>query len=679
MSQESKAGEKPPYLVIILISILLGVFGNAWNAFQPSPQAYAVTAHWGPSVCSMWFGAAPFWLLLIAFFLSRVKLFQKYMSLTNLVYLYAIGAVAYSYISMQYPWYWYPGSIYMVRVADPEISMRLWQTWWAPEPDICRHLAYGGLSIGQIPWNAWIPVIIFYTILYDLYALSLFATVNIFRRAWIEVERIPFPHVMVAHELLRRIPTTIVSEPEKARKTSPFVIGVVLGICFELPVILAVLLPWFPDIFGWRSHTCIGGTQVVYAGEIAANPIYSNIVGLGSLNKNPATVAIAYFAPLDMLFSASLWFVIILILIQAWYYMGYYTELTSYGSCCRSWGERSPHFAPPLNWGVIEAGGLYMIAILELIIHRRYIIGTLRKAFGKEPGYEENNEPGSYRLNWIIFIVSNIFLIGLWMMNGLSIPIAIILIVQNWLHAIAQLIYIGRASTPHVWWFGNTFFRFIWPRAPEPWWNVSYEQFHAVAFGGVMTSLNEPPCFAIYGPAFAYRMNDLTKANVSNRSLFKTVLIVALTLIPLALIMQIIIWSAYGWTRVVWAAGWGSAQPYGTAFYNMPSSTSPSEWWPWFVGGMAIVVLSQYLRSRFLWFPLEPLGFLMANGYTTLQRGLASTFIIAWFLKWLTLKIGGSKLYEDYGMPVAAGFIVGYMAINFFAGLAGVYRWFFPF
>ncbi|RLI28639.1 hypothetical protein DRO58_01725 [Candidatus Bathyarchaeota archaeon] len=628
----------------------------------------------------MWFGAAPFWLLLITYFLSRIPSFQKYTNLTNLTYIYAIGAMAYSYISMQFPWFWYPGIIYLVRVVDPEISMRLWQLWWAPAPEICKLLAEGGLSIGEIPWDAWSPVILFYTVLFDLYAISLISMVNIFRRLWIDIERIPFPHAMVAYEFLKRIPpATVVSEPKKARKDVPFVAGVILGICFELPIILAILFPWLPDIYGWRDHTCLGGTHVVYADEIANHPIYSVVVGLGSLNKNPATVAAAYFAPLDILFSASCWFVIILMLVQVWYYLGYYTANMSYGSCCRSWGPDCPSRAPPLNWHVIEAGGLYMIAITELFLYRRYIIQTIRKALGKPSEFEDSEEPGTYRLNWSLFIVSNALLIGLWMINGLSIPIATLLIVQNLLHAIAQLLYMGKVSTPHVWWEGNTFFRLIWPNPPEPWYNVSYEQFHAHAFGMVMTSLNEPTCFPVYGAAFAYRMNDLTKTT-SNRNLFKTIILVPLILIPIALIMQVVIWSAYGWSHTAFYQGWGYAAYFGqTEPYIHPSSTPPSEWWPWFVGGAIIVLILQYLRTRFLWFPFEPLGFLMAHGYTTLQRGLASTFIIAWFLKWLTLKVGGSKLYENYGIPIAAGFLVGYMAINFFAGLVGVYRWFFPF
>lgn len=674
--------ESPPYIQIALLSIILGVVGTAWNAFQPQPQAYAITAHWGPSICAIYFGSAPFWLLLIAYLLSKIKPFQKYVNSKNLMYLYTVGATATYYLAMQWPWFWYPGIIYVVRVSDPINSMRLWQWWWAPGPEICGSLASGGLAIGQIPWGQWIPVILFYSVMNILYAVSLFATVNILRRLWIDVEKIPFPHTMAAYEFLRRIPGTSLVSSE-SRKTggrfSPFVIGAILGVAFQVPIILAILFPWFPDILGWRDHTCLGGTQVVYSNEISGNAIYSNILGLGSLNKNPATVAAAYFAPLNVLFGAWFWFIVYLALVQVWYIMGNYTALTSYGSCCRSWGGECPSRAPPLNWNTMISGAIYTIAVTELVMHRRYIMQTIRKAIGRPSELDEANEPGTYRLNWTIFIVSNALLIGLWMMNGLGVIIAIILIAQNLLHAIAQLLFMGRAATPHVWWEGNTIFRFIWPNPPEPWYSVGYEQFHAHSFGMVMTSLNEPTCTPIYSAGFAYRMQNLTGAG-SNRNLFKVMILVAVIIIPIALVMQTIIWSAYGWTRTAFVQTWGDAYYFGYSEpYIHPSNTPPSQWWPWFAAGIVIVVVLQYLHASYIWFPFEPLGWSLAFGYTTLQRGLASTFIIAWALKWLTLRIGGSKLYEQYGIPTAGGFLTGYMAIGFFAGIAGIYKFFFPF
>jgi hypothetical protein len=48
-------------------------------------------------------------------------------------------------------------------------------------------------------------------------------------------------------------------------------------------------------------------------------------------------------------------------------------------------------------------------------------------------------------------------------------------------------------------------------------------------------------------------------------------------------------------------------------------------------------------------------------------------------LKALTLRIGGSKAYEEHGRPLAGGFLVGYALAVLILGLVGIYRFFFPF
>jgi len=62
-----------------------------------------------------------------------------------------------------------------------------------------------------------------------------------------------------------------------------------------------------------------------------------------------------------------------------------------------------------------------------------------------------------------------------------------------------------------------------------------------------------------------------------------------------------------------------------------------------------------------------------------IKWGWWSPFLAAWILKTITLKIGGSKLYEEVGVPVAAGFVVGYMIALIFGGAIGVLRFFIPY
>jgi len=54
-------------------------------------------------------------------------------------------------------------------------------------------------------------------------------------------------------------------------------------------------------------------------------------------------------------------------------------------------------------------------------------------------------------------------------------------------------------------------------------------------------------------------------------------------------------------------------------------------------------------------------------------------FLVAWVLKILTLRLGGSRAYEEIGVPFAGGVLGGYAIVNFVFALIGVIRFFAPF
>lgn len=70
---------------------------------------------------------------------------------------------------------------------------------------------------------------------------------------------------------------------------------------------------------------------------------------------------------------------------------------------------------------------------------------------------------------------------------------------------------------------------------------------------------------------------------------------------------------------------------------------------------------------------------MLGASWTSTLWGIWFPFLIAWILKYLTLKIGGSRAYEEYGMPLMAGFIAGYMIAVLVGGLAGIIRFFIPY
>jgi len=110
--------------------------------------------------------------------------------------------------------------------------------------------------------------------------------------------------------------------------------------------------------------------------------------------------------------------------------------------------------------------------------------------------------------------------------------------------------------------------------------------------------------------------------------------------------------------------------------WNSCPGTEP--WVPHFVAGFIFVGLLSWLHARYIWFPFEPVGFILGIG-AGFEWGFWSLALIAWVLKQLTLRIGGSKLYEEVGAPIAGGYIAGHVLALIPGIIISRYRFFFPF
>ncbi|RLI28167.1 hypothetical protein DRO58_02740 [Candidatus Bathyarchaeota archaeon] len=102
-------------------------------------------------------------------------------------------------------------------------------------------------------------------------------------------------------------------------------------------------------------------------------------------------------------------------------------------------------------------------------------------------------------------------------------------------------------------------------------------------------------------------------------------------------------------TPIVW--GWNS-------FWNQPARASMSEVAPWVITGFVFMVVMRYLCSRILWLP-DPLWALPAWGMQGGLYGLWFACLVAWMIKSMILRIGGSKLYEEWVVPFVGGFMLG--------------------
>ena len=73
--------------------------------------------------------------------------------------------------------------------------------------------------------------------------------------------------------------------------------------------------------------------------------------------------------------------------------------------------------------------------------------------------------------------------------------------------------------------------------------------------------------------------------------------------------------------------------------------------------GLGVMVLLTFLKYRFSWWPLHPIGFPIA-GVSYVYWTTVSVFI-AWAIKFVLLQVGGATLYRRY-RPFFLGVLTGY-------------------
>jgi hypothetical protein len=76
----------------------------------------------------------------------------------------------------------------------------------------------------------------------------------------------------------------------------------------------------------------------------------------------------------------------------------------------------------------------------------------------------------------------------------------------------------------------------------------------------------------------------------------------------------------------------------------------------WAVGGAAFTLLLAAMRQRLLWWPLHPVGYVMAS--TPTSYSFWGHYFVAWALKSLILRYGGMRLYRQF-LPCVLGMILG--------------------
>ncbi|RLI25111.1 hypothetical protein DRO58_06695, partial [Candidatus Bathyarchaeota archaeon] len=445
------------------------------------------------------------------------------------------------------------------------------------------------------------------------------------------------------------------SVKEKWPSKMPFLIGMLFGFLLAIPVSGVTLFPWFPDILMWRTNTCGTGAH-----QFLPSP---DIPWHLAIPKHPPVYALLFLAPTHTLFSVVFYTLIMEIgLFAAYYGFGAYTGITQIGFCGRNWCYPTPYTDPPLYLWPVSTGGMIGFFVMILVLQRDHIIKTLKVAFGRT-GVKteiEKGEPMSYRMSWFIFIASFILMVLFLIFTGLNPWISLVLVfagIMTWVTMSQMWARVGFMMPPRVLTSGVVRL-LVWPTSrrlemtsldltltpciTQEW--VSHQS--TTGWGG-----------SFYAMLASYKMARLT--GVSPRNVLKVVAIALFTSMFVTQITERAILGVVGGSKfpspvikatpIVW--GWNS-------FWNQPARASMSEVAPWVIAGFVFMVVMRYLCSRILWLP-DPLMALPAWSWTVGLHGVWFASLVVWIIKSLILKIGGSKLYEEWIVPLIGGFMLG--------------------
>ncbi len=561
-----------------------------------------------------------------------------------------------------------PAALFNIRVATADVHGYALPSFWMPSAEAIRGSYYrGNLNNLFVTYaGEWTPVIGNYIYWYVVSSLFFIGWAMIMRRLWVDIEVLPFPHAQgwVTAEIAL---AAYEKKPDTRRRV--FLITTILGIIFYIPYMVYSAYPGFPDFYGWlkgANFTTWATGNWELTGAFPS--IQSSIAAPMTIQTDPLKYAFFFLAPLDSLLS--MWIAtlgISMILPQILSYFGYYSGIYTGGI----WDKQGMiYFADPLWVDTFSHGIGLGILVFMVLINWKYFATTIKQAAsGETPATDV-----SYRLGYLLVAVGAIGLIALFVVTGVDIGDSIL----GLLIILLQLIVLtrARAYAANIAFFrGSYFTKHFWgptmPPAPEFPAGKLFISTHTHRWGTGCDTFG-PYYSSMMGTMDGFKIGSM--AGLHPSSVFKLCLIGSIIGAIIVVPLTFVVWHAYGFMELPVAKEWDYFWDGDSGGYNArPAVLFSVHGWVGFLLSGALL----FLRMRYVWWPIEPLGLFLGTAETMAWHIGPFTPLIVWIVKYTLIKVGGRKAYDEVGIPAAFGIIAGEMigivlvsAINIFRYVA---------
>jgi hypothetical protein len=504
---------------------------------------------------------------------------------------------------------------------------------------------YSGLSAGQsIPWGAWIvPLIAWCSLILALYCLL--GCLGVMLRAqWAEREALAFPLLRLPLEMTEGVDETSSPVGKGGKGVPAFFHNPLMWIGFGIAVVIEGLnglnlyYPEVPPV-----------PLTLPAGPLLSEAPWNQIGGM-DLRIYPAVVGITYLLTSEVSFS--LWFVYIFTKVQLIiaYYIGFQPNSMQAPFWTRNWAEGFI--------GYQQIGAYFAYVGVLIWLARGHFAHIFRRAIKREgPREAEKEEALSYPVAFWGFVLSFLFVVLWTAFAGAGIWVSLLMWLSYLVIAmgLTRIVAEGGLMFVHTGWMNLGPLAHLFRGGPGNLINETNAPAASVISGSLMFEMR-----GFLLPSFVQSFKLAHDRKIATRPLMG--LIAGVTLVSFLISVWTIVRLGYmagGLTLQTWWARNKFQVEHSQSISKGVDETFAVAW-GWTGIGALMTLGIMMARSRFLWFPLHPIGILMCVPFAMFTMWVS--IMLGWLIKVVIMRFGGSDSYRKM-IPAFLGLALGDMVM----------------
>jgi len=570
-----------------------------------------------------------------SFALSRVELLVIWCMMIVSTGIPASGLMRYFFAMLVGPFYYATPQNRWAETIHRYIPKWLVPTHDAVSPVVSQFFE-GMPPDATIPWYAWrTPLIAWGIFIGMLYGMVICVSV-ILRKQWVERERLNFPLV--------QLPEEMAAPPAEGSMFNSFFKSRAMWIGFAVPVVIHFFNGMSRVNYSWPRFPTI----IWLRGFLTEEPWRS--MRIHSMRLYPAVIGFTYLLTLEV--SLSFWF--FYFALQAEYVIGRVVNRPL-------WGDYSGYIIHQ------QAGAFLVLAGILMWRARHHLKDVVMKALRSGHPVDDSHEPLSYRTAFFGLIGCMLGMSAWCKAAGASFIFSFIAL----LFFLAVVIVLTRVVVQ-----GGLIFISQ---------NFQPYDLMTTVFGAAVVGPSTLSILALQNIMFIHDSRETMMPNIMNafrigdganinkkRLLFAMVLSIVVCLLVAGYYFIYLSYHHGAANLDRWRLRSVFLWRFNSLVWRIrrPGFTN-WRYMRWLGYGAAVMGFVCFMSSRFYWWPLHPIGILMANTYP--MGCFWFSILLGWAIKASIMKYGGGRAYKN-ARPAFLGMIMGEAVMGGIWALYSVHR-----